>query len=185
MMGYALLILGLAAWSGSHLWKRLAPASRQGFGEAGKGIVTAASLAGIVLMVLGYRWSDVTILWDSPAFLRHVNNLLMLLAFYLYAASGMKTGLTRKIRHPQLTAVKTWAVAHLLVNGTLADLILFGGLLAWAVVSVILINRQNPVWEKNPPAPMGKEIGAVFGAVVAVLAVGWLHGWLGWPVFGG
>jgi uncharacterized membrane protein len=184
MMGYALLILGVLAWSGSHLWKRLAPASRQGFGEAGKGIVTAASLAGIVLMGLGYRWADTTVLWDSPRFLNHVNNLLMLLAFYLFAASGMKTGITRVIRHPQLTGVKTWAVAHLLVNGTLADLILFGGLLAWAVVSVILINRAQPVWSKNPPAPMGKEIGALVGAVVAVLAVGWLHGWLGPRVFG-
>lgn len=184
MMGYALLILGLVAWSGSHLWKRLAPASRQEFGEAGKGIVTAGSLAGIVLMVLGYRWADAMVLWDSPRFLSHVNNLMMLLAFYLFAASGMKTGITRVIRHPQLTGVKTWAVAHLLVNGTLADVILFGGLLAWAVLSVILINRAQPVWSKNPPASMGKEVGALVGAVVAVLAVGWLHGWLGPRVFG-
>ena len=184
MMGYTLLILGLLAWSGSHLWKRLAPASREAWGEKGKGLVSVLSLGGIVLMVLGYRWADALVLWEGPRALNHVNNLLMLLVFYLYAASGMKTGITRVIRHPQLTAVKTWAVAHLLVNGTLADLILFGGLLAWAVVSVILINRQKPVWDKNPPAPMGKEIGAVVGAVVVVLAVGWLHGWLGPQVFG-
>lgn len=184
-MGYLLLILGLLAWSGGHLWKRLAPAGRAAWGEKGKGLVSLLSLGGIVLMVLGYRWADAPVLWQGPTFLTHVNNLLMLLAFYLFAASGMKTGITRVIRHPQLTAVKTWAVAHLLVNGTLADLILFGGLLAWAVVSVILINRAQPVWTKNPSAPVGKEIGAVVGAVVVMGAVGWLHGWLGpWP-FGG
>lgn len=184
-MGYLLLILGLLAWSGGHLWKRLAPAGRAAWGEKGKGLVSLLSLGGIVLMVLGYRWADAPVLWQGPTFLTHVNNLLMLLAFYLFAASGMKTGITRVIRHPQLTAVKTWAVAHLLVNGTLADLILFGGLLAWAVVSVILINRAQPVLTKNPPAPVGKEIGAVVGAVVVMGAVGWLHGWLGpWP-FGG
>ncbi len=184
-MGYALLILGLLAWSGSHLWKRLAPASRQGMGEAGKGIVTAASLGGIVLMVLGYRWADAPVLWQGPAFLTHVNNLLMLLAFYLFAASGMKTAITRVIRHPQLTAVKTWAVAHLLVNGSLADVILFGGLLAWAVVSVILINRANRDWTRPAPAGMAREAIAAGSAVVLLYLVGTLHAWLGvWP-YGG
>lgn len=181
-MSYTLLVLGVLAWSGSHLWKRLSPDSRARAGDGGKGIVAALSLGAIVLMVLGYRGVEPMVLWQGPAFLTHLNNLLMLLVFYLFAASGMKTAITRRIRHPQLTAVKTWAIAHLLVNGTLADVILFGGLLAWAVVSVILINRQNPVWEKNPPAPMGKEIGAVVGAVIVLGAVGWLHGWLGpWP----
>jgi hypothetical protein len=78
-----------------------------------------------------------------------INNLLMVLAIYLYAASGAKSALARKMRHPQLIAVKTWALAHLLVNGDLPSLILFGGLLAWAVVSVILINRAQRDW--TPP----------------------------------
>lgn len=177
-----LIILGLLLWCGAHLFKRLAPARRAAMGDAGKGLVTVAVLAGVVLMVIGYRGNTAPDLWYPPAFLTHVNNLLMLLAFYLYAASGMKTRITRVIRHPQLTAIKTWAVAHLLVNGDLASVILFGGLLAWAVVEVILINRAEPRPALNPPAPMGKEIGAVVGAVVVTGAVGWLHGWLGvWP----
>ena len=181
-MGYALLILGLLAWSGSHLWKRLAPASRAQMGDKGKGLVALGSLAGIVLMVLGYRWAPFDPLWSSPAFLVHINNLLMLFALYLFAASGMKTGITRKIRHPQLTAVKTWALAHLLVNGTVADVILFGGLLAWAVLSVILINRAEPVWHKNEPASTGREAGALAGAVIALVVIGYIHGWVGpWP----
>jgi hypothetical protein len=96
----------------------------------------------------------------------------------------MKVAAARVIRHPQLTAFKTWAVAHLIApgNGDLASVILFGGLLAWAVVAVILINRAEPRPAPPPPAPVGKEIGAVVGAVVATGAVGLIHGWLGpWP----
>ena len=67
----------------------------------------------------------------------------MLLAFYLMAASSLKVKVTSVVRHPQLTAIKAWSVGHLLVNGDAPSLVLFGGLLAWAVVSVILINRQD------------------------------------------
>lgn len=177
-----LIILGLLLWWGAHLFKRLTPARRAALGDAGKGLVTVGVLAGLVLMVVGYRGVEHIDLWYPPAFLTHVNNLLMLLAVYLFAASGMKTRITRVIRHPQLTAVKTWAVAHLLVNGDLASVILFGGLLAWAVVEVILINRAEPRPVPNPPAPAGKEIGAVLGALLATAAIGWVHDWLGvWP----
>ena len=64
--------------------------------------------------------------------------------FYFYAASGLKTRLTQKVRHPQLSGFKAWALAHLLVVGSVQGVILFGGLLAWAVVSVIVINRAKP-----------------------------------------
>lgn len=177
-----LLILGVALWTAAHLFKRLAPAQRAAMGDKGKAVFGLLILLSVVLMVIGYRGADTAQLWYPPAFLTHVNNLLMLLAFYLYAASGMKTRITRVIRHPQLTAVKTWAVAHLLVNGDLASVILFGGLLAWAVVSVIVINRAQRDWTRPAPASMGKEIGAVVGAVLVMLAVGWVHTWLGyWP----
>ncbi len=176
------MVLGLALWWGAHLFTRLAPARRAAMGDAGKGLVTAGIVAGVVLMVIGYRGAAQVDLWYPPALLTHVNNLLMLLAVYLYAASGMKTRITAVIRHPQLTAVKTWAVAHLLVNGDLASLILFGGLLAWAVVEVIVINRAEPRGPLPAPAPVGKEIGAVVGAVVVLGAIGAVHSWLGvWP----
>lgn len=174
-----LIVLGLALWWAAHLFKRLAPARRAGLGDAGKGLVTVGVLAGAVLMVIGFRGADTLDLWYPPAFLTYVNNLLMLVAFYLYAASGMKTRITAVIRHPQLTAVKTWAVAHLLVNGDLAGVILFGGILAWAVVEVVLINKAEPRPAAPAPAPAGKEIGAVVGAVVVMGLVGMAHGWLG------
>lgn len=174
-----LIVLGLALWWAAHLFKRLAPGPRARLGDAGKGLVALGVLAGVVLMVIGYRGVEHVNVWFPPDFLTHVNNLLMLFAFYLYAASGMKTRITRVIRHPQLTAVKTWAVAHLMVNGDLASVILFGGLLAWAVVEVILINRAEPRPVPPAPAPLGKEIGAVVGAVVVMGVVMLIHNWLG------
>jgi NnrU protein len=73
-------------------------------------------------------------------------------------------------------------VAHLLVNGDLASVVLFGGILAWAVVEVILINRATERGPLPEPAPLGKEIGAVVGAVLVTGAIGWVHNWLGvWP----
>ncbi|WP_431300832.1 NnrU family protein [Tabrizicola sp. BL-A-41-H6] len=178
------LILGVALWWGAHLFKRLAPARRAGMGDKGKGLVTVLVLASVVLMVLGYRAAEFVPVWEPPGFLVHVNNLLMLLALYLYAASGMKTAITRVIRHPQLTAVKTWAVAHLLVNGDLASIILFGGLLAWAVVAVIVINRSEPAWVRPAPAPAKKEVMAVVGTIVVVVIVMLIHNWLGVPPWG-
>jgi len=183
----AWIVAGLALWWGAHLFKRLAPAARAGLGDPGKGLVAIGVVAGVVLMVIGYRGSDwlgiagaeQIDLWYPPAYLTHVNNLLMLFAFYLYAASGMKTRITRVIRHPQLTAVKTWAIAHLLVNGDLAAIVLFGGLLAWAVVSVIVINRAVPRGPLPEPASVGKEVGAVVGAVGVMVVVMLIHNWLG------
>ncbi len=181
-MGYLILILGVALWSGAHLFKRLAPARRSAMGEKGKGLVALALLLSIVLMVIGYRQAEFVGLWHSPAFLTHVNNLLMVLALYLFVASALQTAITRRIRHPQLTAVKTWALAHLLVEGTLAGLILFGGLLAWAVVSVILINRANRAWTRPAPAGTAKEAMAIVIALVATVVVGMIHAWVGvWP----
>lgn len=187
-----LIVVGLALWWGAHLWKRVAPASRARFGEPGKGLVAVLVLAGVVLMVIGYRGSEwlelegaaFVELWSPPRFLVHVNNLLMLFAVYLFAASGMKTRITRRIRHPQLTAVKTWAVGHLLVNGDLASVVLFGGLLAWAVVEVILINRAGPRGPLPEPAPVGKEMGAVVGAVMVLVGIMLVHNWLGVPPWG-
>ena len=179
-----LLVLGLALWWAAHLFKRLAPGPRLAIGETGKIVVAVAVVASVLLMVIGYRGAEVVPLWEPPAFLRHVNNLLMLLAFYLYAASGMKTRITAVIRHPQLTGFKTWAVAHLLVNGDLASVVLFGGLLAWAVVAVIAINRATPRPAPPPPVSMGKEIGAVVGAVIVTGVVSGIHTWLGYNPFG-
>lgn len=178
-----MLILGVILWSLAHWFKRFAPDRRAGLGDAGKGLVAIGVLAGLVLMVLGYRAADFIPVWQPPAFMMHLNNLLMLIAFYVYGLHMAKGTLAPRLRHPQLTAVKIWAVAHLLVNGDLASIILFGGLLAWAVVSVILINRAQPDW--TPVAPerglRGDVVNLVITLVLFAIVTG-IHTWLGvWP----
>ena len=173
------LIAGLALWWGAHLFKRLFPGPRAAMGDKGKAVMAVLLLLSVVLMVVGYRSADVIVVWSPPTFMTHINNTLMLLAVYFFAADGLKTALVRKVRHPQLTGVKTWAVAHLLVNGDLASIVLFGGMLAWAVVSVIVINRAQPGWTPPPPAPARKEIIAVVGTLVGVVVIMLIHNWLG------
>lgn len=177
-----LLILGLILWVGAHYFKRLAPDARAKLGNPGKGLVAVLVVAGVVLMVIGYRGADFIPVWNPPAFMTHINNLLMILAFWIYgssAAKGAKAWPAYKTRHPQLLAVKTWAIAHLLVNGDLASIILFGGLLAWAVGSVILINRAEPDWTPPPHAGRATYIRlVVITAVIFVIVVA-IHTWLG------
>ncbi len=174
-----LIVLGVALWWAAHLFKRLAPGPRARLGDPGKGLVAVALVASVVLMVVGYRGVEHIDLWYPPQWLVHVNNLLMLLAFFLYARRmGRKAGVIAGMRHPQLTGFKTWAVAHLLVNGDLASVILFGGLLAWAVVTVILINRAQPTWGPREVKP-GGNVKAVIGAVVVTGVVMAIHNWLG------
>lgn len=178
------LILGLILWAAAHFWKRAAPDHRAGFGEAGKGIVTAVLITAILLMIFGYRMTDGAVYWGRSPMMVGINNLLMLFAFYLFASSGAKTRITRFIRHPQLTAVIVWSVAHLLVNGDTASLVLFGGLLAWAVAEIIVINRAVPEWEPAHDVPIRKEFTAVIATLVVFSVVAGIHYWLGYNPFG-
>lgn len=179
MMAWILLIAGLGLWSGAHFWKRLSPASRARWGDRGKAIVAVLSVVGIVLMVIGYRGAYGPVWWGRSGALVGINNLLMVFAIYLFAASGAKTAITRRIKNPQLTAVKVFAVAHLLVNGDLASFVLFGGLLAWAVGEVILLKRAGVPWTPPHPVPVKKEITAIVATVVVTALVMGIHHWLG------
>lgn len=178
------LILGLLLWTGSHLFKRIAPGPRAAMGDAGKGVVALVNVAAIVLMVIGYRMADGAFFWGRTPMTAGINNLLVLLSVYMFAASGMQTALARKMRHPMLGAVKVWALGHLIVNGDVPSFILFGGLLGWAVLAMILINRAEPDWTPPEPAPMRKEIMAIVGTVVVFGVIAAIHAWLGYPVFG-
>lgn len=179
-----LIAAGLLLWSAAHFWKRLAPDHRAGFGEKGKGMVALASVAAIVLMVIGYRGADGTFYWGRSTALVGINNLLMLFAFYLFASSGAKTRVTKLIRHPQLTAVVVWCVAHLLVNGDSPSFLLFGGLGVWAIVEMVLINRAEGPREAYHAVPIKKEVTAVIATLVVFSFVSAIHLWLGYNPFG-
>lgn len=175
------LILGLVLWTAAHLFKRVAPDLRAQMGTAGKGLAAVGILAGLLLMIIGYRQAEFVGLWSPPSWMVHLNNLLMLGAVFLYGMSATKGRLRGAMRHPQLTAVKVWATAHLLVNGDLASLILFGGLLLWAGAEVALINRSE-AWVRPAPGPAKKDIILVVITIVAFLVITYIHNWLGvWP----
>lgn len=178
----ALLIVGLLIWVGAHIFKRVAPEQRAAMGDTGKLIVTVALVISIGLMIWGYRGAAFIPVWSPPGFMVHINNLLMLVALFVFGMSATTGRLRGKMRHPQLTAVKIWAVAHLLVNGDLASIILFGGLLAWAVLEVIIINRAEPVWNRPQPGEAKKDVLLVVITLVSFLVIAAIHAWLGvWP----
>ncbi|MEL7115637.1 MAG: NnrU family protein [Pseudomonadota bacterium] len=175
-----LLILGVALWSAAHLFKRLAPSARAGLGDAGRGMVAVAIVASVVLMVIGYRTADGAVFWGRTPTLVAINNVLMLLAVYLYAVSGMKTWLASKTRHPQLNGFKTWCVAHLIVNGDVASFVLFGGLLAWAVVQMILISKaEGRAFRTDIVVVPRREVMAIVGTLIVTAVIMGIHAWLG------
>lgn len=182
------LILGLALWVVAHMFKRLAPQTRGAMtakmGDGSKGVFAILVLASVVLMVIGYRTADGAVYWGRSPAMTGINNLLVLIAFYLFAASGNKTRVTRWTRHPQLIGFSLWAFAHLLVNGDVPSFILFGGLLIWALAEMALINRSAPAYVPPPPAPAKKEVMALVGAVVLYGIVAGIHAWLGYNPFG-
>jgi uncharacterized membrane protein len=179
------LILGLILWIATHYFKRLAPDARTRMGTSGKGIITALIVVSLVLMIIGYRGADFISIWSPPSFFVHINNLAMVFALWVYgssAAKGAKAWPAYKTRHPQLLAVKIWAAAHLLVNGDLASIILFGGLLAWAVGSVILINSAELDWIAPAPAGRATYIRLAVISFVMLALISAIHTWLGvWP----
>ena len=180
-----LLISGVALWWAAHLFKRVAPERRAALGDKGKALVAILLILSVFLMARGYGQAEGPIWWGPSPATVGINNLLVLLGFYLYAADGMGTRVTAWIRHPQLTGFSLWAFAHLLTNGDLPSFILFGGLLAWALLEIVLLNRAGAWKRRTGPFPVRKEIMAAVGAVVVTLVVGLIHGWAGpWP-FGG
>jgi len=179
-----LLILGVLLWAGVHMFKRLAPDVRAKMGDKAKGPIALALVVSIVLMVIGYRMAEGAVLWGRSSMLAGINNLLVLAGFYLFAVSGMKTGLARWIRHPQLTGFAIWAVGHLLVNGDVPSFVLFGGLLVWALAEMALINRAVPDWVRPDPVPVKKEAMAAVGGVLVFGVVAMIHLLLGYNPFG-
>lgn len=179
-----LLILGVALWWAAHLFKRLAPDVRRGLGDSGKAMVAAALILSVLLMVIGYRAADATIWWAAGPALKGINNLLVLAAFYLFASSGMKNRIGRRMRHPQLIGFSLWSFAHLMVNGDLPSLVLFGGLLAWALVEIVVINRSKS-WTPPPhQTEIRKEAMVAVAALVVFGLAAWVHALLGVNPFG-
>jgi uncharacterized membrane protein len=179
-----LLIAGLVLFLGVHSVAIVAPSFRtrtiQRMGEgAWKGLYALISLAGFVLICYGFglaRQAPV-VLYSPPTWLRHLAFLVMLPVFPLLIAAYLPGRIKTAAKHPMLAAIKFWAFAHLLANGSLADVLLFGGFLAWAVVDRISVKRRAmpQVLRTAPPGPWNDAIAVVLGLAVYALLIGWAH----------
>lgn len=177
-----LLVLGVALWALAHFFKRLMPAQRAAMGNGGKGAVAAAIAVSVLLMIFGYRAAEFVNVWYPPAFAIHINNLLVLIALYMMSPAPKKGRLLAGMRHPMLIGFILWAVAHLLVNGDLASIVLFGGLTFWALAEIVVINRAEPDWTPRSPGPIAKDAMFFAASILLLAVIGWIHGYLGpWP----
>ncbi len=186
----AWLVLGLVLFLGIHSISIVAPAGRHTLahriGEGPwKGLYTLVALAGFGLMVAGYSEARQTpvLLWTPPEAMRHVAALLMLPVFVLLLAAYLPGRIQRAARHPMLAATKLWALAHLLANGSLADVLLFGGFLAWAVADRISLKRRAAAGLLRAahtfgPGPANDAIALVGGLLLYALFAFWAHGFL-------
>jgi len=197
----AYLILGLVLFLGVHCLSIVSPDGRnrlvQRLGEGPfKGLYALVSLAGFLLIIWGYGLSREApvMLYAMPGGFRHLAALLMLPVFALLFAAYLPGRIQRAAKHPMLLAVKLWALAHLLAQsvtgGSLADVLLFGGFLAWAVADRISLKRRAAAGGLRAvpalPASRANDFIAIIGGIAVYLAfVFWLHAaWFGIRPFG-
>jgi len=182
----AQLILGLLVFLGAHSISIVAPAARDRWAarlgaNAWRGLYSVVSLAGFVLLVRGYavaRHSPV-LLYVAPGWMRHVTLLLMLPVFPLWLASQLPGRIKAAVGHPMLTAIMIWSFAHLLANGTLADVLLFGGFLLWSVLDRLsFLRRAERPLRMAPPGRWNDAIAIVAGLGIYAAVLLWLHGWI-------
>lgn len=183
-----LMILGLIVFLGVHAIRIVAEPWRTAtiarIGEKQwKLAYTAVSLVGFGLLLWGYGQARMatSVLWGPPVGMRHLAGLLMLLSFILLVATYVPgNGIKARVHHPMVLAVKVWALAHLLANGTLADVVLFGSFLVWAVLSFRAARQRDRAAGTVYPAgtKQGTAIAVVVGIGFWLLFAFVLHGWL-------
>ena len=183
-MGLAIMILGLVVFLGSHVFvtlrgHRAAVIARFGEG-AYKGLFSLVSLIGIILIGYGfarYRANEWIDIWLPPPWTRHLTDALVWPAIICILAAYIPGQIKRVLKHPMLVGVKLWAVAHLIANGDLGSIILFGSFLAWAVYDRITLKRRSD--PGAPPIPAGgfrNDFIAVVAGTAVYFALGfWFH----------
>jgi uncharacterized membrane protein len=189
------LVLGLVLLLGPHSVRIVAEGWRAqrvaAMGERSwKGLIAVLSLVGLVLVIWGYGQArmDPVVLYTPPLWTRHLAALLTIPAFVLLVAAYVPgTRIKRAVGHPMVAGVKLWAFAHLLANGTLADVVLFGAFLAWAVADYIAARKRDRAAGVTYPAgPVSRDVVAVvLGLALWAAFAFWLHGaWIGVRPFG-
>ncbi len=181
-----LLLLGLILFVGTHgftMARERRAALVERFGEGGyKAGYSVLSLIGIILISVGYgnyRASGYIPVWTPPIWTAHLSLILVWLAFIAFVAAYLPGRIKGALKHPMLAGVKIWALAHLLANGDLGSILLFGSLLAWAVAARISVKRRSvAAVHGGTAAPAGLRndiLAVVIGTVAYVAFAFWLH----------
>lgn len=173
-MGLFILILGLVLFIGAHVFVTLRPQREALIKRIGEGpykaLFALVAIAGVVLIAWGYglyRESEWIEVWRPPAWTRHVTVLLTWPAIICVTAAYIPGNIKRTLKHPMLVGIKLWAVAHLISNGDLGSIILFGSLLAWAVYDRITLKRRSD--PGAPPIPVGGRRNDLIAIVVGTI----------------
>lgn len=183
-----ILIIGLTLFLGIHSTRIFADPWRTKFiaqrgDKAWKGVYTLVSLVGFGLIVWGFGLArqQPVLLWSPPTGLKHLNALLTWLAFVLLAATNNnKSQIHGVIHHPMVLGVKVWALGHLLANGMVHDVILFGSFLVWSILCFAASRRRDRVTgiKYAKGSAIGTAINVLIGTVLWAIFAFWLHGWL-------
>lgn len=188
----AILVVGLILFLGVHSVGIVAPGWRERMqarvGEKKwKGVYALIAAAGLVLLIYGYGEAreNPVVVYTPPFWLRHVTALLLVPVFPLLFAAYLPGRIKAALKHPMLVGVMFWGLAHLLANGTLADVLLFGGFLAWAIADRVSFERRPPQELRTAPTSAANDVIAVaLGLGVYVVFALWLHAVLiGVPAF--
>ena len=181
----SVLVLGLVLFLGVHSVRIFAESWRTRqiarLGEKGwKGAYSVVSAVGLVLIIWGYGIArrDPVVLWAPPVWAPHLAALLTLIAFIFFLAAYVPGNHFKAwVKHPQALSVGFWAFAHLLANGTLADVLLFGGFLGWAVADRISLKRRStPQLPRSaPPRSWNDALAVTLGVAIYALFIGWAH----------
>lgn len=191
-MGLAILILGLVVFLGTHTFVTAREARAAAIGRLGNFywlLFALASAAGVVLIGYGFAlyrrtgWIDV---WYPPHAFRHITIGLMLISVILVIAAYLPGHIKKWTKHPMLAGVKIWAFAHLISNGDLGSILLFGSFLAWGVYARIAAKRRGDAGTTAAPAGWTNDVIVVVLGIVIYLALGYaFHPMvIGVPVFG-
>jgi uncharacterized membrane protein len=188
-----ILALGLLLFLGMHSYS-MNRAGREAlvarFGDGGfKGLYSVVSLIGFALIVWGYatyRAAGYTPIWNPPTWTRHLSALLMLPVLPLFFSAYAQGFVKKRLKHPMILSVKVWSLSHLLANGDLGSILLFGSFLLWAVLAFSNMRRRPVDEAKNFIPNPGQDAAAILGGLIAYGAMIWgLHKYLiGVGVFG-
>jgi uncharacterized membrane protein len=177
-----LLIVGIIVFLGVHILPTVSGLRDRLVGKFGqngyRALFSLLSVAGFVLLVYGFARAPVVQLWSPPNWTRFVAAVLMLPAFIFLVAAYVPGRIKAKVKHPFLVAIKIWALAHLIANGDLASIILFGSFLAYAVFDRIALKRREPtslIGVAGTGPPRNDVIAVVLGTVLYVVFLVWLH----------